>query len=118
MKMAHGGRITLLALVALLAVAPAYAHHSALGTYDYAKTIKLTGVVVKYELPSPHVHITMDVKNSAGQDGNTLTIAYTVSDPAYLTKPYSETIKLSRLPDDTPMDFKCDLGSATRYLKK
>ncbi|MGH8210160.1 MAG: DUF6152 family protein, partial [Steroidobacteraceae bacterium] len=66
MKMTHGKRSALITLTALLTVGPAYAHHSALGTYDHNKPIKLTGVVVKYEMHSPHVHIMMDVKNSAG----------------------------------------------------
>ncbi|MGH8210851.1 MAG: DUF6152 family protein [Steroidobacteraceae bacterium] len=65
MKMAHGSSFALVTLTALLAVGPAHAHHSALGTYDYNKPVKLTGVVVKYELKSPHAHIWMDVKNPA-----------------------------------------------------
>ncbi|MGH8210817.1 MAG: DUF6152 family protein [Steroidobacteraceae bacterium] len=65
MKVVDVGR-SLITVTALLAVGPVYAHHSALGTYDYSKTIKLTGTVVKYEMHSPHVHIMMDVKNPAG----------------------------------------------------
>ncbi|MGH8209948.1 MAG: DUF6152 family protein [Steroidobacteraceae bacterium] len=126
MKALHVGRITLITLVALLAVSHAYAHHTALGTCDYGKPVTLTGAVVKYEMHSPHVHITMAVKNSAGAVelwtvesgavGSMLRMGL-VSDPVYLTRPYSATVSLYRLPDDTPMSFKCDLGSANRFLK-
>ncbi|MGH8208597.1 MAG: hypothetical protein ACREU6_03205, partial [Steroidobacteraceae bacterium] len=54
---------------------------------------------------------------SVSEDGNTLTIAYTVSDPVYLTKPYSGTVKLDRVSAGTPMEYKCDPESATEFTR-
>jgi hypothetical protein len=53
---------------------------------------------------------------SVSDDGLTLNLRYTVSDPVYLTKPYTGTAKLDRVADDAPIyDFKCELDSAARF---
>lgn len=74
------------------------------------------GTPFKGDVPSS-AQKEMTEQYSVSDDGNTLTIAYTVSDPVYLAKPYSNTVTLSRVPDDTPMEFECDLESATRFLR-
>ena len=52
---------------------------------------------------------------SVNEDGSELTLRYTVSDPAYLTEPYSAEIVWHRMPDDSPTyDFNCDAGIALR----
>jgi hypothetical protein len=53
---------------------------------------------------------------SVSDDGLTLNLRYTVTDPVYLTKPYTGTAKLDRVADDAPIyDFKCELDSAARF---
>jgi hypothetical protein len=48
-------------------------------------------------------------------DGSQMTIRYTVSDPAYLSEPYSADIVFHRLPDDAPVyEFTCDAEIAMR----
>ena len=55
---------------------------------------------------------------SVSEDGLTLTVRYTVSDPVYLTAPYTGTAALDRVADDAPIyDFKCELDSAARFSR-
>src|SRR5688572_5181048 len=59
-------RVALLALSAsALASAPAQAHHSFPAQYDAAKSIMLTGKVMKVEWTNPHIFIYIDVPNEA-----------------------------------------------------
>jgi hypothetical protein len=52
---------------------------------------------------------------TVNQDGSELTVAYTVTDPAYLTEPYTAEIKWYRMPFDSPVyDFTCDAEIASR----
>ena len=52
---------------------------------------------------------------TVNEDGSELSVRYTVSDPAYLTEPYSATIVWHRIPDDSPIyDFECDAEIAKR----
>ena len=56
---------------------------------------------------------------SVSEDGHTLTIDYTVSDPVYLDGSYSGQVKLARVDDDTPMHkFECDLESAAMFSRE
>ena len=49
------------------------------------------------------------------EDGSQLTVEYTVSDPVYLTEPYTAEIVWHRLPDDSPVyEFTCDAEIAMR----
>ncbi len=52
--------------LALLAVAPAQAHHAFAAEFDADKPIKLKGTVTKMEWINPHAWIHIDVK---GEDG-------------------------------------------------
>lgn len=48
-------------------------------------------------------------------DGSQLTVEYTVTDPVYLTEPYTAEIVWHRLPDDSPIyEFTCDAEIAMR----
>jgi hypothetical protein len=57
-------------LLALLAAAPARAHHAFAAEFDAKQPIKLRGTVSKVELINPHSWIHVDVK---GEDGKTVT---------------------------------------------
>jgi len=55
---------------------------------------------------------------SVSADGNTLTYAYTITDPIYLTDPYSDSIDLSRVAEDTPLyDYNCELEAAAMFSR-
>jgi len=44
-----------------------------------------------------------------------MTLRYTVSDPVYLTEPYTAEIDFYRMADDAPIyDFDCDAEIASR----
>jgi DNA/RNA endonuclease YhcR with UshA esterase domain len=58
--------IAWLAVLALGAVAPVLAHHSAVAEYDMAKPVNVTGVVTKVEWTNPHIWFYVDVKNPDG----------------------------------------------------
>lgn len=48
-------------------------------------------------------------------DGSVLTLEYTVSDPAFLTEPFSAQVVWHRIPDDSPIyEFDCDAEIASR----
>lgn len=55
---------------------------------------------------------------SVSDNGQTLTLAYTLSDPAYLAAPYSGQFELNRVAADTPIyDYVCDLESAAEFAR-
>lgn len=55
---------------------------------------------------------------SVSDDGQTLTLAYTLSDPAYLTRPYDGRIELQRVSPDTAIyDYVCDPQSAAEFAR-
>lgn len=55
---------------------------------------------------------------SVSADGQTLTLAYTLSDPAYMTGPYNGQVQLNRVAPDTPIyDYVCDLQSAAEFAR-
>jgi hypothetical protein len=52
---------------------------------------------------------------TVNEDGSVLTVEYTVSDPAYLTEPYTANVVWHRMPFDSPIhDFTCDAEIAFR----
>ena len=52
---------------------------------------------------------------TVNEDGSQLTVEYTVTDPVYLTGPYTAEIVWHRLPDDSPIyEFTCDAEIAMR----
>jgi hypothetical protein len=66
-------RTAVLSLTAsmLVAVLPAYAHHSFPAQYDVSKPITLTGKVTKVEWTNPHIFIYIDVPDeTTGEDVN------------------------------------------------
>ena len=55
---------------------------------------------------------------SVSEDGQTLTINYTMEDPLYLTAPYSGSAILKRVADNEPMyTYSCELDSAQRFSR-
>jgi hypothetical protein len=55
---------------------------------------------------------------SVSDDGQTLTLAYTLSDPAYLTGPHDGRFELNRVAPDSPIyDYVCDLQSASEFAR-
>lgn len=52
---------------------------------------------------------------SVSHDGSQLPLACTVTDPALLTKSFTDAVTWHRTPDDAPIDdFDCDAGIAGR----
>jgi len=52
---------------------------------------------------------------TVNEDGSVLTLEYTVSDPAYLTEPYTANVVWYRMPFDSPIyEFTCDADIASR----
>jgi hypothetical protein len=51
--------------LAILMVAPAFAHHS-FAVYDHTRTLTLRGTVTKFQWTNPHGFIEMDVQQSDG----------------------------------------------------
>jgi hypothetical protein len=59
-------RFDVAAIVALLAAAPAVAHHSFAAEYDANKPLTLKGTVTKVEWTNPHARFYIDVKDDKG----------------------------------------------------
>jgi len=51
--------------LAMLMVAPAFAHHS-FAVYDHTRTVTLRGTVTRFQWTNPHAFIEMDVQQSDG----------------------------------------------------
>ena len=55
---------------------------------------------------------------TVNEDGSVLTLEYTVTDPGYLTEPYTANVVWHRMPFDSPIyDFSCDAEIATRSTR-
>ena len=52
---------------------------------------------------------------TVNEDGSVLTLEYTVTDPVYLTEPYTANVVWHRMPFDSAIyDFTCDAEIASR----
>jgi hypothetical protein len=61
---------------------------------------------------------TLTERYSVSEDGQTLVIEYTLSDPVYLSADYSSRLELTRVPDGTEMyPYECDLESASMWSR-
>ena len=60
-------RLLLIAAIACGFAAPLIAHHSVAAQFDRAKTVTLTGPVVKLDWINPHARFLMDVKEADGK---------------------------------------------------
>jgi hypothetical protein len=67
----------------LLAVAPAFAHHSFDVDYDTTKVANLTGVVTKLDWTNPHAYLSIAFKDDSGA---TKTVAIELGPPYALTR--------------------------------
>ena len=55
---------------------------------------------------------------TVNEDGSQLVLEYTVTDPAYLSEPFSDRIVWHRMPPDSPIyDFECDADIALRSTR-
>jgi hypothetical protein len=55
------------AVLALVTIAPASAHHSPSAIFDMAKTIAVTGTLTRIDWINPHIVITMDARSEGGK---------------------------------------------------
>lgn len=55
---------------------------------------------------------------SVSADGNNLVYDYTLRDPIYLAEPYTGSVTLQRISDETPMyDYECELEAASMFSR-
>lgn len=55
------------AVLALVTIAPASAHHSPSAIFDMAKPIAVTGTLMRIDWINPHIVIAMDAKSEGGK---------------------------------------------------
>lgn len=62
---------------------------------------------------------TLVERYTVSADGRTLYYDYTLSDPVYLSAPYSHRVEFMRMPSDTPMyPYNCDPESASMFSRE
>ena len=55
---------------------------------------------------------------SVSEDGQTISLTFTLDDPAYLNEPYTATMTATRVSDTEPMfPFDCEVDAAARFHK-
>jgi hypothetical protein len=52
-------------VLGLLATVPARAHHSAI-QFDFAKTVQMSGVVMRFQAINPHMRLTLRISDAKG----------------------------------------------------
>ncbi len=62
--------VSAVGIALLLLVSPVHAHHPFDDEYDAGKSVTVKGTVTKFEWVSPHVMLSMDVKDTNGQTTN------------------------------------------------
>jgi hypothetical protein len=72
-----------LALLAIAASLPLFAHHSFAAEFDDKKPVKMTGAIVKVEWQNPHIWFYLAVKNA---DGSTTTWGFAGGAPGQLMR--------------------------------
>lgn len=60
----------LLAVAALAAGVPLYAHHSFAAEFDGSRSVRLTGTITRIEWSNPHSYFFIDVKDDRGNTVN------------------------------------------------
>ena len=55
-----------LAFALLVTAVPAQAHHSIAGMYDSDRTVRVEGVVVRFDFVNPHAFVTLEVADGSG----------------------------------------------------
>ena len=61
---------------------------------------------------------TLEERFSVSADGNTLHYEYTLKDPIYLAEPYSDSLALVRVSENTPLyDYDCDPEAASMWSR-
>lgn len=56
-----------IAMLSLVAAAPAVAHHGTNASYDHNKSTQLTGTVTEFVWRNPHCQLYFDVKDASGK---------------------------------------------------
>src|SRR5271156_4170098 len=64
--MKHGFSVAIAGLGLLAGGVPLAAHHSTAAVYDISEVVTLKGVVTEVKMTNPHGHISLDVKDAAG----------------------------------------------------
>ena len=66
------------------------------------------------DIPSSDQKVLVE-RYAVSEDGAQLTVDYTVTDPVYLTEPFSDRVVWHRMPADAPVyEFECDADIALR----
>ena len=61
------GFVGVLALAAIAAAVPAWAHHSFAAEFDGSRAMRLTGTITRIEWSNPHSYFYIDVKDDKGK---------------------------------------------------